>query len=709
MAGVRGATGSVAGRRWGTVIGVLFALFCGVGAACDLEGTVLDGEGKPVAGARVRIVGQSAETRTDSVGGFHLSAPVCPVLLEVGSVGYVATRLRVSAQPERPLEVTLVQSVPLREEITVTERSVGVGRVPPGAAVAAVAARGGDFPVSSAAELATAVPGVALNGQGGRSQGPSIRGISRHRILTSLAGVRVTGERRAGVSADFLDPLLIDRIGVIRGPSSGYRGSGALGGVIEILPREFTNWQGHSEYRNQGSETALAGGWGDGTLSLGLAGRGAGNAATPSGDPINSHFRSFSSVVGGRWDRGDREYRFSVISSVGTDIGKAANDYPQKSTTYPLERHLLAQFGSNSAQGWEYAAGVHGQTLHTEAREDGAISDVYTDSWDLDMRASHRISLHRTWRGEIGVDYFGRRSVDSRERESAGEPLLRALDGGLEDNVGLFASIGHEFSWARVEGGGRLSLLRQRNGGYDAVTGSSGDGFLGLVVPMREGLDLNLALGTGLRYPSLSERFYSGLTGRGRIIGEPSLERERSRGYEAGLLWSRPRFFVASRLFGTRIDRYIERIELTPDLYSYANLTRGTIRGLEFEAVASPFEQWFVSFRGHTMSGRSGVEPLADIPVDRLTLGLSHRGPRWEGGLVSQLRGSKRDPGSGERPVDGVVLWTPFILWRAENGVEFSLSVANLTNRTFLETADKKTAYAPGRAFVIGLSWMPLD
>lgn len=697
-------------RRITTVLGCVLAVLCHLAVPCDVEGVVLDEAGLPIGGARVSVRERAARTETDSSGHFRLSDLSCPVLLHVAAASRLSTQVEVPAGHESVLEIILIDQPSLREEIVVTERSAGVNPVPPGAAVATVSVHSAEGPPPSAAEMVTAVPGVALNGQGGRSQGASIRGISRHRIFTSVSGVRVTGERRAGVSADFLDPFLIDRIGVIRGPSSAYRGSGALGGIIEIVPRRFSTWQIHSEFRSQGRETALAGGWGNGIYSIGFSGRGAGNSTTPIGKPVNDHFRSFSTSFSGEWNDEDRSYQFSIISSLGSEIGKAAGDFPETVTTYPLERHLLAGFRSAAPTGWQYAAGVHAQTLHTRTQEDTSTGDVYTDSWDLDLRTSRPIAFGSEWVGEIGIDYFGRRSVDSRERASVGGAWLRALEGGLEDNLGLFASLGRDFRAVHLQGGTRLSLLRQVNSGYEAATASSGDAFVGVVVPVIEGLDVNLAAGTGLRFPSLSERFYSGLTGRGTIIGNPRLDRERSHGFEGGLMWSRPRFFVSGRLFGTRIRHYVERIELEPDLYSYANLVGRTIQGLEVEAVAQPGERWLISVRGHSISGDSVTSgPLADIPVDRLTFGISHQDRRWQGGLLTQLRDSKRKPGSGESPIPGVVLITPYLRLFSEKGLEFSLALTNLLDRTYLETADKKTDFAPGRSVVLGLSWRPSE
>ena len=80
------------------------------------------------------------------------------------------------------------------------------------------------LPFVSIADLVAEAPGVSQNGQGGLFQTYSVRGVSRQRILTLVEGMRIVGERRAGVSASFLDPLLLGSVEVVRGPSSTYWG-----------------------------------------------------------------------------------------------------------------------------------------------------------------------------------------------------------------------------------------------------------------------------------------------------------------------------------------------------------------------------------------------------------------------------------------------------------------------------------------------------
>ena len=66
-------------------------------------------------------------------------------------------------------------------------------------------------PPSTLTEMVAEAPAVSQNGQGGIFQTYSIRGVSRQRVMTLVSGMRIVGERRAGVSASFLDPRLMGR------------------------------------------------------------------------------------------------------------------------------------------------------------------------------------------------------------------------------------------------------------------------------------------------------------------------------------------------------------------------------------------------------------------------------------------------------------------------------------------------------------------
>ena len=85
---------------------------------------------------------------------------------------------------------------------------------------------------SSAADLLRTVPGITLDGTGRTNgQDVNLRGYDRRGVLILVDGVR-QGTDTGHLNSTFLDPALIKRIEVVRGPSALLYGSGAMGGVI---------------------------------------------------------------------------------------------------------------------------------------------------------------------------------------------------------------------------------------------------------------------------------------------------------------------------------------------------------------------------------------------------------------------------------------------------------------------------------------------
>lgn len=85
---------------------------------------------------------------------------------------------------------------------------------------------------ASASDMLRRVPGISITGSGRvNGQDVTMRGYGRIGILTMVDGIR-QGTDTGHLNSTFLDPALIKRIDVVRGPSALLYGSGALGGVI---------------------------------------------------------------------------------------------------------------------------------------------------------------------------------------------------------------------------------------------------------------------------------------------------------------------------------------------------------------------------------------------------------------------------------------------------------------------------------------------
>jgi hemoglobin/transferrin/lactoferrin receptor protein len=95
--------------------------------------------------------------------------------------------------------------------------------------------------VNTLKDLVRYEPGVSVGGAGQRGgiSGYNIRGIDGNRILTQVDGVEVPGGFFNGPYAktqrNYVDPEIIKRVEILRGPASVLYGSNAIGGVVSYF------------------------------------------------------------------------------------------------------------------------------------------------------------------------------------------------------------------------------------------------------------------------------------------------------------------------------------------------------------------------------------------------------------------------------------------------------------------------------------------
>jgi iron complex outermembrane receptor protein len=224
-------------------------------------------------------------------------------------------------------------------------------------------------------------------------------------------------------------------------------------------------------------------------------------------------------------------------------------------------------------------------------------------------------------------------------------------------------------------------------------------GFAGVIHRLGERLELRGALSSGLRFPNLSERFYSGTTGAGGIVGNPDLDQERSMSLEVSANWTGQRAFFRGSLFQTEIEDYIERIVLVGDLLTYRNLTEGRLRGIELQGLFLPADSWRLNYGGQWIRGRSDDDqPLADVPPNELYVGLSHLRGAWSFGSRVSYRAEKDDPGPAELARPSAVIWGITVDHRISELWSVGLTADNLLDEVWYPTADRRATVAPGRS-----------
>jgi len=148
-------------------------------------------------------------------------------------------------------------------------------------------------------------PGVNLVRDGVWATDISIRGLSRSNIVTLVDGIRLETSNDLAARLSMIDLNDVDRIEIIKGASSSLYGSGATGGVVNIISRSvefsdrfFLNGNLSVGYNSVNNSRVFSGGVVSGnsfwTSKVTGSLRRADDIKTPAGDINNSQFSDMS-------------------------------------------------------------------------------------------------------------------------------------------------------------------------------------------------------------------------------------------------------------------------------------------------------------------------------------------------------------------------------------------------------------------------------
>jgi outer membrane receptor protein involved in Fe transport len=707
--------------------------------AMEIRGTVVSPALNPIGAAVVLHRESGAKAETDAAGNFVLDvAEADRIRLEVVHPDYYEREFLIERKAlAKKLQLVLVPLIRQNEEVVVTALRYPEASVKVPAASTVVSGEAlSEKMAPNITEALQDVPGVGALGSAGFSLVPSIRGLARRRVLYLIDGARIESDRRTGPNASFVSPEDIERIEVLRSSSSVFYGSDAIGGVIHLMtrsPRFDGRIHGRllTGYATTNGETgvglSLEGSVKSWAFSLSLQYADADEYRAPDGTKVlQSQYTqgSFLVKIAHRTDK--RQVDISFLGARGTDIGKPNTTAATKPTWYPRENQNLMQFH------WkENNVGKDGEILfHAFVNPNfmETLTDTYagfrtlesfakTDSAEFGAQLSYAKKLAPSLRLEGGVDYFGRGTADAFNRytsfdESGAQTAVLEefpyVDGSRDD-LGFFLSADYSgIKRLDILGGVRYDLLRMKAlplGAESPVITHDDQptGFLAVSYSLVKNLTAFVNLSRAYRLASINERFYTGISGRGFIVGNPDLRPESSLNLDGGLKLLGRRHFFGFYAFRYQIDDMIERYRLDPSTYTYGNIEKGRLQGLEFEAEAFLLPGWKIFGNVAAIRGTSletGV-PLNDIPPVQIYTGTRV----WKGKLSAELnatfRLAKSNPGPAEIDVASseLVNLKATYLWR---GLNFYVSLGNVFNATYVARADSEAMVEPGRNLRLG-------
>ncbi|MBE0025878.1 TonB-dependent hemoglobin/transferrin/lactoferrin family receptor [Citrobacter koseri] len=292
---------------------------------------------------------------------------------------------------------------------------------------------------SSAADLLRPVPGITLSGSG-RTNGQdiSMRGYDRRGVLILVDGVR-QGTDTGHLNSTFLDPALIKRIEIVRGPSALLYGSGALGGVISYETADAKDLL--QEGQNSGFRVFGTGGTGDHSLGMGASAFG----RTDNLDGLVAWYSR---------DRGD--LRQGDGSTAPND--ESINNMLAKGTWYINDAQALSgslRYYNNDAQ-----EPKNPQTI------DASTSNPLVDRSTIqrDMQLSYRIAPQgNDWLNADAKVYWSEARINAQNVDNTGEFRKQTTKGGkVENRTRLFSDA---FASHLLTYGGEYYRQEQKPGG----------------------------------------------------------------------------------------------------------------------------------------------------------------------------------------------------------------------------------------------------
>lgn len=549
-------------------------------------------------------------------------------------------------------------------------------------------------------DLLRGQPGLAVAVDGSVGLDPIIRGLKRDQVLVLVDGVRINALQPPGRGslASYVNVDLIERIEVIRGPSSVLYGSGAMGGVINIITRggNFTDEPGISGWSrlgftsvDDGVRGAVGGSFSDprNVLDVGLAYLNTDDYRMGNGERLDDsgteqqalHLRYRRELATGHevqlLAQRDRREDVWYLASRNYRETELAGPFPQPqglNTHYaPEKQRDLLELSYSGALGGEWepllSASIYTQQLergnYDWNRELGKNYRTSDTDFDTDGgRVQLEFSPHPRHVVLAGLDAWELKASPVSfigTPATSWEPTVRIplIEDGRLRSAGVFLQDDIDLDDFILTLGAR----------YDEVKGSA-DAYLrpgeGRVTEGLDKTDRNLSwfgglnwdlderfrpyvsFSEGYRSASLLERYLTYPYSDGfNWISNPQLEPERNRTLELGARGRLGKTSYSVAVYESRIRDYIGGQVIAPNVKQTVNLDEARIRGAEFTLDhdlghgLNAFA-WGTWLRGDNRDPAFD-EPLYQMPAPELSMGLEQRKPRgWQ--WLGQIRAVAR-------------------------------------------------------------------
>jgi outer membrane cobalamin receptor len=509
----------------------------------------------------------------------------------------------------------------------------------------------------SVVELLDQTVGVQVRRFGGAGQEAeiSIRGSNGRQVVIMLDGVRINSAQSGSADLASIPRDLIERIEVSRGGGSTQSGSGAIGGVVNIVTKRaraeprtslafargsFETWEVAASQTGRLSRFDLAlgyeffkteGNWTFAPLDLIIGGVPVPPDETERIERVNNRTENHSGMFKVGRDLGDH-FRLELSDQVfWGQSGRPGLDQPEggelhgQSLTAQSERlRNLADLTLRAADWTPLALEAELRGFYRYERNQFEDETPPTgpplDSDDRDTTGGARLDLGGDF--ELAASQHASSlsfsiSRDALDSKQAGDHVRRVLGLALQDEIALFER--------------RVRIVPAIR--YDDTEGFASEWLprVGVILEPWPWLRIKGNAERAYRAPTFNELYFN----EGSLRGNPALLPEESRNFDVGVelgldqLGPFEDLFLEVVGFRNEIDNSIVFQPVSPNVVAATNVSEALSRGIELAGRLQLFE--WIRFSGNwthldTKILRTG-NPLPGRPEDEVALRLEF-GPR---------------------------------------------------------------------------------
>lgn len=575
-------------------------------------------------------------------------------------------------------------------------------------------------------ETVSSIPGVSTTYFGPGVGRPVIRGLDGPRVSVLNSGL--ASDDVSNVSQDHavtIEPFLADQIEVFKGPSTLLYGTGAIGGVVNVVDGRIQEgpmdrpFSGRAEIRYDSVSNGFTGmtrlDSSTDTYALHVDGvyRNNGNYDGRNGEIANSAVDTKTGAIAGS-TFGDWGYAGFAISRYLNEYGNPAEPDGPVTLNMAQTRYDFKVGIKNPVSGLDSLKFSFGRTEYTHTEFEGdEVGTVFISQGDqFRLEAVH--SKIGVWHGAFGLQ------ANRREFDAIGEEAFVPLTNTR--GLGLFVLEQAQWDKFTLELGARHDRQSSTPEGGDKRKFSLTSLSAGGRFQLDDQWHLSLNLDRAQRAPAEEELFANGphIATETFEIGDPDLEKETSKQTELGIHYHsdfmEAKFAVYQNNFTNFI--YLEDTGLT-DIDSGLPIrvwtqTDAKFRGLEGEATfhladndSGKYDLRF--FGDRVRATRDGGGNLPRIPAARLGASFNWQGEALRAGLGVTRTYAQDNTDSFETPTDSYTFVNANLSYNFYNKDDMSweafIQGSNLTNQEArLSTSFIKDAVPlPGRNFALGL------